>query len=216
VFVGLSSPNPDGTLQLNFAATAFLVHLPFRGEPNRHWMFLVTARHVAERLEWRDWAIRINTNDGNSRVIAGNNAGWWYHPFDPKVDVAILNSAPDRSIFNIRAVSVEMFATDEVMEKQIIGIGDEVFVTGLFSFHSGTVKNTPIVRTGNLTMTLEERVPTARGVIEAYLIEARSIGGVSGSLLFVRPSCTLNFIKLPVIAAQRSFFVGAYARPLHG
>ena len=39
---------------------------------------------------------------------------------------------------------------------------------------------------GNIAMMPDELVPTKIGNIEAYLIEARSIGGLSGSPAFVR------------------------------
>ena len=38
----------------------------------------------------------------------------------------------------------------------------------------------------------DEPVPTSVGLIDGYLIEARSIGGLSGSPVFVRESVTLG------------------------
>lgn len=79
-----------------------------------------------------------------------------------------------------------MFLTDEVIRSKGIGTGDEVFITGLFIHLAGSARNLPIVRMGNIAMMPDEPVPTRMGLIDAYLIEARSIGGLSGSPAFVR------------------------------
>ena len=63
--------------------------------------------------------------------------------------------------------------------------GDDVFLTGLFANHLGRDRNLPIVRCGNLAAMPEEPVATEVGPMEAFLIEARSIGGLSGSPCFV-------------------------------
>ena len=65
-------------------------------------------------------------------------------------------------------------------------MGDEVFVVGLFRHRHGTQRNIPIVRVGNLAALTEEKVATNDfGLVDAYLIEARSIGGLSGSPVFL-------------------------------
>ena len=67
-----------------------------------------------------------------------------------------------------------------------VDLGDEVFISGLFSHHYGESRNIPIVRIGNLAALREEPVFTPSfGAMDAYLIEARSIGGLSGSPVFV-------------------------------
>ncbi|MCH8063984.1 MAG: hypothetical protein IH861_15935 [Chloroflexi bacterium] len=47
---------------------------------------------------------------------------------------------------------------------------------------------------GNIAMMPSEPVPTKLGLIDAYLIEARSIGGLSGSPAFVRETTRLGGI----------------------
>jgi hypothetical protein len=77
-------------------------------------------------------------------------------------------------------------ATPEMMRSNEVALGDEVFVSGLFRHHYGTNRNIPIVRVGNLAAMDEEKVSTRTlGLIDAYLIEARSTGGLSGSPVFV-------------------------------
>jgi hypothetical protein len=80
-----------------------------------------------------------------------------------------------------------MAATEEVMREKNIGLGgDETFIVGLFKSHYGRQRNEPIIRVGNLAMMRSESVYTNYcGYTEAYLVEARSISGLSGSPVFV-------------------------------
>jgi hypothetical protein len=105
---------------------------------------------------------------------------------DDSVDVAVFPWAPPTDVVDYKFVSTKMFLTDEVIKEKSIGPGDEVFITGLFSRHSGNARNIPIVRMGNVAMMPDEPVPTSIGPMDAHLIEARSIGGLSGSPVFVR------------------------------
>jgi hypothetical protein len=77
------------------------------------------------------------------------------------------------------------------MKANEVGLGDEVFVTGLFRHHHGNRRNIPIIRVGNIACLTEEKVSTkSYGDIDAYLIEARSIGGLSGSPVFLNLGIT--------------------------
>lgn len=90
--------------------------------------------------------------------------------------------------------------SEEKMEENEIGHGDEVFIVGLFRHHHGSKKNIPIIRVGNIAALSEEHISTqAFGEIDAYLIEARSIGGLSGSPVF------LNLGTTRIIKGQLKF-----------
>ena len=83
-------------------------------------------------------------------------------------------------------IPLSMCVTPQTLVSNEVGLGDEVFVVGLFRHHHGTLKNIPIVRVGNLAALTEEKVSTKDfGLVDAYLIEARSIGGLSGSPVFM-------------------------------
>jgi hypothetical protein len=64
-----------------------------------------------------------------------------------------------------------------------------VFFVGLFSEHPGVERNQPILRFGNISMMPGEKLLVNLGDssarIRAYLVEARSWGGHSGSPAFV-------------------------------
>jgi hypothetical protein len=83
-------------------------------------------------------------------------------------------------------IGVELFATSEKIREHDIGIGDALFCTALFSRFVGTAKNLPIVRMGVIALMPDEPVPTKKfGNVEAFLIEIRSLGGLSGSPVFL-------------------------------
>jgi hypothetical protein len=80
----------------------------------------------------------------------------------------------------------------EEFEKKVIGLGAEVAVVGLFRSHYGTNQNVPIVRVGNISAMPGEPVFTKyAGHIKAYLIEARSIAGLSGSPVLIVPDSAI-------------------------
>jgi len=183
----------ESTKGLSLAGTGFFVSVP-SSIPERWYVYLVTAKHVIKRIEEKSIdnrvSIRINQRDNKpSKLIYSHLTGWKYHPTESNVDVAVLPWAPDSSVYDFRTLPSEMAVTKEVITKEGIGCGDEVFLTGLFGKHYGKQRNLPIIRIGNIASMPEEKVVTTElGEIEAYLIEARSIGGLSGSPVFVHVS----------------------------
>lgn len=84
------------------------------------------------------------------------------------------------------------FASDRFLQENQIGPGDELFLPGLFSPHKEESRNIPIIRTGTIAAMNEEPVPVElpgkiKVLMDAYLAECRSIGGLSGSPVFVTP-----------------------------
>jgi hypothetical protein len=78
-----------------------------------------------------------------------------------------------------------LFLDKETIATENIGIGDDLFFPGLFSQRPGENKNLPIVRIGNIAAMPDEPIKSNWGVLpSAYLVEARSIGGLSGSPVF--------------------------------
>ena len=73
-----------------------------------------------------------------------------------------------------------------MIKKRSIGIGDEVITVGLFTAVPGVSRNQPILRHGNIAMFPVEQIQTGLGYADVILVEARSIGGISGSPVFAR------------------------------
>jgi hypothetical protein len=75
-----------------------------------------------------------------------------------------------------------------------IGIGDEIFITGLFRKLAGQTRITPIVRHGHIAMMPQEPIPTANyGAGFYYLVEAFSTAGLSGSPVFVNETVYFEY-----------------------
>jgi hypothetical protein len=164
-------------------------------------MFLVTAAHVAEKLDGFDFYIRANKKrDGSLAEIKQDcSTRWWYHPTERgAVDVALM-ILPVKEVLglDIVPIAVPMFIGEEMIGDRNLGIGDEVFVAGLFKNAKGSAKNIPIVRIGNVAMMPDEKIffPTEERQdqwLYADLLELHSIGGLSGSPVFIRETIRIN------------------------
>lgn len=191
VFIGLPVKKTNGQEVIEFKGSAFFVGVPSESIDGIHYVHLVTAKHVAAILEGKSFFVRINNESGGFNWVIGESIHWYYHPTDEVVDVAVIPFLPPQE-FEYKSIHTSMFLSDEIIRSRSIGTGDEVFITGLFAHLSGSARNLPIVRIGNIAMMPEELVPTSIGNIEAYLIEARSIGGLSGSPAFIRETVPMG------------------------
>jgi hypothetical protein len=189
VFIGVKTPEQNIS-QIKYIGTAFIVSVPSSKVPKSSFVFLVTAKHVARKIENKECYLRANLKSGSSALFGLGNISWFFHPNEVRpTDVAVYPFALDKETLkeiDFEAIPVVSFLSDETRINQGIGEGDEVFMVGLFSHHTGDQKNLPIIRTGTIAMISDELIQTQKfGSIEAYLIEARSIKGLSGSPVFV-------------------------------
>jgi hypothetical protein len=183
--VGFISHNRE---KLEYKGTVFGVGIPHNGTTTRGLIHLVTAKHVAERMG-TDFIIGFNGKDGLPLYLRSNEeVNWFYHPTEPDaVDVAVMPFTPGKGdLYDFMGVPVDSFATTERIAEFSIGLGDEITNIGLFAPFPGKTHFIPIIRTGNVAMMPEDPVPTQIGEIEAYLVEGRSMGGLSGSPVFCR------------------------------
>lgn len=180
-FVAMPMANGDTRL----VGTAFFLGREIEGT-TRSFSYLVTAKHVIEGIRSKGVEkafIRLNHVNGESRWLETNVTDWLYHPTESNVDVAVLRAGVPEHCDHL-LYPISLVVTPEIISKEQIGLGTEVFLVGLFAHHSGQKKNIPIVRVGNISAMPEELVETRLGKIDAYLVEARSIGGLSGSPVF--------------------------------
>lgn len=186
VFLGI-----DQGVSSKYVGTGFLVSMEEKdARGSFRFTYLVTANHVADKLDGVPFKIRANSRAGEAVEISANEAGdvvWQRHPEGDSIDVAVCWwQIPSRKL-DLLSITTNMFLTPESARQNNIGPGDEVLITGLFAKITGEFKNVPIVRVGNLAMAPKGRVvPSGVGNIEAYLVEAKSMGGISGSPVFVR------------------------------
>jgi len=178
---------------MKLGGTAFIVGIssPTPDFPQLSFTYAITAKHVIDAIKENSVDglayLRLNFKGDGAKLIQSKLVDWRFHPSDKSVDVAVLPIPMAQEFDHLFYPSVS-FATPEVIKNQGIGIGDEVFLVGLFVHHFGQERNIPILRVGNIAAMPEEKVHTKAGLVDAYLVEARSIGGLSGSPVFVNLS----------------------------
>ena len=158
-------------------------------------IYLITARHVLDEYRkagYTQFYTRLNKHDKSSEVVALPDE--WVYPEDKAVDVAILPFAPDGRVFEHFSIPINWCVNSETLSSPVfkIGVGDELFVVGLFTKRQGHGRNIPIVRAGILSAMPEEKLVQKLAnedepllFFDAYLAEIRSISGLSGSPVFI-------------------------------
>ncbi len=163
--------------------TGFLAIAETNGRLFQH---IVTVRHVIEDYPQKEYCIRVNKLDGRVEHTFAKCEDWVFHP-DKNVDLAALPSHVAMEEYDIKHIHIEReLATPELIAEHQIGPGDDVFTAGMFTRHLGEALNRPIVRTGTIAAMPSEPIDTINGMLPpSYLVEVRSIAGLSGSPVFV-------------------------------
>jgi hypothetical protein len=212
-FLYEDAQDPDtGEMYRRTLGTAFLVAkslddsdediLSWQRSPERYVSYLVTAGHVIRNRVSETIYIRVNTRGINTTTfelmphrldIPTLKNDWEFHPNDKETDVAVYHlNIPFQDLF-ITAVPYATLIPHHYITQENIGSGDEVFFIGLFTGHEGNEWVEPIIRFGHISLMLPfqkievylKRTDSEPAPIEAYLVEARSHGGVSGSPVFL-------------------------------
>ena len=190
-------------------ASAFLVTIPLDEENGI--IYAITAMHVIDASRpYGKLTIRFNNQDGDGFTdYWAPQDDWYTHPTS---DVAVapihFDANPDA-----RWIDPSLFLTDERVQELELGEGDNVFFVGLFSEHFGQQRSQPVVRFGNIALMPREPLslkidpaPEAGTVaVDAYLVEAHSWGGQSGSPAFAffpatrRMDTTITIGSVPML-----------------
>lgn len=181
--------------------TAFFVSVPSEGNPDACYIHLVVAKHVIVDKNGDlepNLFLRLNTVNGQKKDI--KLKGKWHFAKNDGIDVAVmLFDSLDSTVFDWTYIPYELpkdigerqnvFADDEIIKTWDIGIGDELRAIGLFASRTGNQRNIPVVRSGIISAMPEEPVEVVidekHSKFNAYIAEMRSIGGLSGSPVFV-------------------------------
>ena len=147
---------------------------------NHFHLYGVTNRHVIENGAS---VIRLNTIDGDFDVLALKPTDWTSHN---EQDLAVVSIELSPSKHRVHFFQIGGFLTKDSIEEYGIGPGDDTFLVGRFVYADGRIKNEPSVRFGKIAMNPGEpiRQPTGHSQ-ESFLVETHSIGGYSGSPVFV-------------------------------
>jgi hypothetical protein len=168
------------------AGTGFVLSVESDAPTDNRHMYLVTARHCIEGAKrFGPLYVRLNTLRGDDVQLIELKAKWEYHE-DLNNDVAV-TPFPGPPFYQMMPFERESLATPDLIKEKSIGIGEELLVVGLFALHHGRKMNLPIIRSGMIAAMPWEAVLDAEtgGEYEAFLAEIRSIGGLSGSPVWV-------------------------------
>jgi hypothetical protein len=148
-------------------------------------VYLVTAKHciehktagLADSVE-----LFINRRAGGFDARPMDIAAWIRHP---TADVAVMPVLPDQTVYDFRAYPTASIADAAFVQSRKVGAGDDLFMTGLLVHHPGVSRLMPIVRIGNIAAMPPDPLVLSTGPDVVALAEVRSIGGLSGSPVFV-------------------------------
>jgi hypothetical protein len=168
--------------------TGFFVAWPGEGWPQ---IYLITARHCVSQAQRRGDGrahVLLNSKTGSPRYYAVTRR--WHYPRDRGIDLAAAQFDPAEND-DVCVIPKHHLLSPERVEKYAIGIGDELWLAGLFWPVPGVSRMRPVVRVGTIAAMPEEPITTNDsegrqiGPFAAYLAEVRSVGGLSGSPVWV-------------------------------
>jgi Trypsin-like peptidase domain len=184
VFIGIKNENvfiPK--------ATGFLVSST---HDNAGFFYVVTAEHVISGLSAKkdEIFVRINKIGGGAEDFKVPFNDWRFHPDDSNpTDVAVSFLPISHKELDIKTILLNRKGAYVVqrsqLEDNLIEPGHDVAIVGLFRSHFGKDHNIPVVRMGHIASINRDPVYTHYcGYVDAYLVEANSISGLSGSPVF--------------------------------
>lgn len=187
-FIGEIAGEDSDDFTGDLCATGFFAAMPCESPElsGLRRIYFVTAKHVVDDIKSGRSFLLINRKLGGVTQIGPITTDLWsFHPSDPTADVAVAKVSPGPEA-DVIGINIDYFGLPERLKKLLIGIGDEVMSVGLFTAVPGIARNQPILRYGNIAMIPVEQIQTELGYADVFLVEARSIGGISGSPVFVR------------------------------
>jgi len=151
-------------------------------------VYVVTAKHCVQPFDHQEngsflktW-LRVNLRHAGSMHIEIPPDAWVCHE---TADVAVLPLALNMNTFDYLYYPIRNGATAEFIKRHSVTPGEDVFITGLLITHPGKSRVLPIVRVGNIAAFPSDPINLLTGHDSAYLVEVRSLGGLSGSPAFV-------------------------------
>jgi hypothetical protein len=151
-------------------------------------VYVVTAKHCVQPFDHlengpfhKTW-LRVNLRHAGSMHLEIPPEEWVCHQ---TADVAVLPLALNMHTFDYLYYPVRNGATAEFIKRHSVTPGEDVFITGLLISHPGKSRVLPIVRVGNIAAFPGDPIHLMTGEDSAYLVEVRSLGGLSGSPAFV-------------------------------
>jgi hypothetical protein len=154
--------------------------------------YLITCRHVLTNLGGTSPCIRVNTKNNSFRIIPAPRSEW-VEPPQRGIDIAVFpfdlgRWDHDDNLEISIASAPNAILTEKTAKHFGFSLGSEVFIVGAFVGRIGEKQNIPVVRVGNVAAMPTEPIWPYSSRRPAYLIETRSLGGISGSPVFFNTS----------------------------
>lgn len=168
--------------------TGFIAGAGVRGRyalrPEYQFLFLVTANHViSDTIRGDHFYVRFNQSNSGSSIIKFTKSEG---VLDATNDIYMISLPFLRSTHEYKSLSLSREAHEfQIREILTPTPGDEISTVGLYNREVGEDRNVPIIRIGNIARLPGEALRSRSGEIRAYLIETRSILGLSGSPVFL-------------------------------
>jgi hypothetical protein len=178
----LYASEKDAELGERSGGSGFLVGIPTVDLSANLWItYAVSNKHV---IESGNSVIRMRTKAGRHFIMPIDERAWTFHPQGDDLAISLIRFDWQSMRFNF--VPRSGFLDKSMLAQFNIGVGDETFVVGRFINHEGRQQNLPTARFGCIAQMPIEPVNSETGFQqESFLVESRSIGGYSGSPVFV-------------------------------
>jgi len=174
----------------NTGGCGFLVLYPSEGDPIMGYAYAVTCRHLIDRGYT---TIRLNNEAGGTTIIETTTQEWEQSRNN---DIAAKSIDLEEGEHKFRFVfgttlrkfpGIPSMINKEIMQEYEIGIGDEVFLVGRLLDHEGKQQNAPSARFGHIAALPSEPIwnDDIGKHVSVILCEVKSVGGFSGSPVFV-------------------------------
>lgn len=153
---------------------------------SQHYFYGVTNWHVAVQGGFS--IIRLNTKDGGTDIIELGPEDWYFEA--NKADVAVVPLGLDENVHDVSSISTQEFEYKPDWPPDmpyVFGVGEDVFMIGLFIDHDGVTTNLPSARFGNISMMPNEKakIKQPNGFQgECYILDMHSRTGFSGSPVY--------------------------------
>jgi hypothetical protein len=174
----------------DFGGTGFFVSAQVPGHPDRWFVYAVSNWHVVK--DTGNSVMRLNRTDGGHDSIETEPHEWTHIPGGNDIAVRLLRV--QEGDYKIQFLSPPiMFDPDNNLSQ--IGVGDDVFMIGIFLDYDGIETNEPALRFGNISiMSAPIKQPTG-SYERSIVIDTHSRNGYSGSPVFVYRTTGGTFLE---------------------
>jgi len=145
---------------------------------------------------------------GNRTATFNLSGAWVPHPKGDDVAIAPLVDVTDPTLMSL-ILHAELLLTHAEFRQGNFGIGDSVYMVGRFLGHEHRDANKPVIQQGSIAAPIRYITNPETGYEQAsILVELRSMGGYSGSVVLLDPGNKIlgvNYLHLPVRSPVKFF-----------